>query len=50
MLRVTQTHDYDVIGELVDAPESGFSATQAAANPFPILQAPPARTSAIPVR
>ncbi|HSU59098.1 MAG TPA: 30S ribosomal protein S12 methylthiotransferase RimO [Bryobacteraceae bacterium] len=36
--RVTQAHDYDLVGELVDTPERAYSAPPLAANPFPILQ------------
>src|SRR6185312_9967868 len=35
---VTQAHDYDLVGELVDTPERAYSAPPLAANPFPILQ------------
>ncbi|HZQ56194.1 MAG TPA: 30S ribosomal protein S12 methylthiotransferase RimO [Bryobacteraceae bacterium] len=35
-IRITEAHDYDLVGELVDAPERFFTARQAA-NPFPIL-------------
>ena len=38
MLRITETHDYDLVGELVNAPEADFSTRKPAANPFPILQ------------
>jgi ribosomal protein S12 methylthiotransferase len=42
MFRVTEAHDYDLVGELIDAPES-ISRPQAAmaANPFPILSSQP---------
>lgn len=36
-MRVTEAHDYDLIGELVDAPEAGYSRPVQAVNPFPIL-------------
>jgi ribosomal protein S12 methylthiotransferase len=36
-MRVTEAHDYDLVGELVDAPEAGYSRPVQAANPFPIL-------------
>jgi len=37
-LRVTEAHDYDLVGELVDEPESLYvQPAKAAANPFPIL-------------
>jgi ribosomal protein S12 methylthiotransferase len=41
LLRVTEAHDYDLVGELVNPPESSF-----AANPFPIL--PSARQANVP--
>jgi ribosomal protein S12 methylthiotransferase len=37
MLRVTEAHDYDLVGELVDVPESAYVRAVQAANPFPIL-------------
>ena len=41
-IRITEAHDYDLIGELVDAPESGyFSALQTPASPFQILSSAP---------
>jgi ribosomal protein S12 methylthiotransferase len=49
-LRVTEAHDYDLVGELIDAPESSYLPTPGIANPFPILGAPPSshqRISAI---
>ncbi len=45
-LRVTEAHDYDLIGELVDAPESRYRAPQGI-NPFPILNSHPAQTYSI---
>ena len=40
-LRITETHDYDLVGELVDAPERIHSvAAPQLANPFPILTGP----------
>ena len=36
-LRVTEAHDYDLVGELVDAPELAYLRAAQAANPFPIL-------------
>jgi ribosomal protein S12 methylthiotransferase len=50
MLRVTEAHDYDLVGELVDAPELNFTERQPAANPFPILPSGSSRASSIPVR
>jgi len=49
-LRVTEAHDYDLVGELADAPEQSFVALQQAANPFPILSANSLRATGIPVR
>ena len=50
MFRVSEAHDYDLVGELVDARERRNPAAPAAANPFPILHTSHARPSAIPVR
>ncbi len=56
MLRITEAHDYDLVGRLTDQPERAFAhagGATAPANPFPILhvQAPQtARSYAIPVR
>ena len=36
-VRITEAHDYDVVGELIDLPESSYAALQQSANPFPIL-------------
>jgi ribosomal protein S12 methylthiotransferase len=48
LLRVTEAHDYDLVGELVDQPENSFTPARQAANPFPILQsAAPGSVSAI---
>jgi ribosomal protein S12 methylthiotransferase len=48
MLRVTEAHDYDLIGELVDAPELGYSRPAQAANPFPILNMSSVPSHAMP--
>jgi ribosomal protein S12 methylthiotransferase len=45
-LRITEAHDYDLVGELVDLPESRYIAPQIA-NPFPILNSHPAQTFSI---
>ncbi|MFL6465748.1 MAG: 30S ribosomal protein S12 methylthiotransferase RimO [Bryobacteraceae bacterium] len=45
-LRVTEAHDYDLVGELVDLPESRYTAPQVV-NPFPILSSHPAQTLSI---
>jgi ribosomal protein S12 methylthiotransferase len=37
MLRITEAHDYDLVGELIDAPEQGFVLPRQTANPFRIL-------------
>ena len=52
ILRVTEAHDYDLVGTLVDGPETGYgqSPAQVAANPFPILQAMTPKAAAIPLR
>lgn len=43
LLRVTEAHDYDLVGELVDGPEAKI-ASQFGANPFPILTSHPAQS------
>lgn len=50
LLRVTEAHDYDLVGELVDAQELNFTERKQAANPFPILPANTSRATSIPVR
>ena len=45
-LRVTEAHDYDLVGELVDAPESRSIAPQTL-NHFPILNSHPAHALSI---
>lgn len=37
ILRVTEAHDYDLVGELVDGSEQGYQSLKLQANPFPIL-------------
>ncbi len=36
-IRVTEAHDYDLIGELIDPAEESFNASKEAINPFPIF-------------
>jgi ribosomal protein S12 methylthiotransferase len=48
-IRITEAHDYDLVGELIDAPEQAYTAPVDASNPFPILSANPPRAS-LPVR
>ncbi len=53
IMRVTEAHDYDLVGELVDMPERAFAPSTdiAASNPFPILHvAQTSKSAAIPVR
>jgi len=50
MMRITEAHDYDLVGHLTNAPESAFHMAARAANPFPILGAQPVRAHGIPVR
>jgi ribosomal protein S12 methylthiotransferase len=38
-IRITEAHDYDLVGELVDGPEVSHRAAKQALNPFPILAA-----------
>ncbi len=50
-LRVTEAHDYDLVGELVDeAPAEAFPAAAVPANPFVVLNSIPTRPSALPHR
>ncbi len=52
-LRVTEAHDYDLVGELIDMPERSFATPTGATalNPFPILHAAETpKSAAIPVR
>ncbi|MBV8706396.1 MAG: MiaB/RimO family radical SAM methylthiotransferase, partial [Acidobacteriaceae bacterium] len=46
ILRVTEAHDYDLVGEIVDPPESRYIAPQVV-NPFPILSSHPAQTLSV---
>jgi ribosomal protein S12 methylthiotransferase len=48
-VRVTEAHDYDLVGELIDAPEV-IQAPRPAANPFPILGAAPAGSFSAGIR
>ena len=48
-LRITEAHDYDLVGELIDSPEQSYAPIPQAANPFPILSSHSQRTG-IPVR
>lgn len=48
-LRVTEAHDYDVVGELIDLPEKSYGPVAKLQNPFPILGSHSQRTN-IPVR
>jgi ribosomal protein S12 methylthiotransferase len=49
-IRITEAHDYDLVGELVDGPEPlREQAGTTIANPFPILASTP-KSTAIPVR
>ena len=50
LLRITEAHDYDLVGHLTNAPESAFQPAPQSVNPFPILAAQPARPHGIPVR
>jgi hypothetical protein len=48
VLRVTEAHDYDLVGELVGEPEleprTASTVNQSTVNPFPILTSHPAQT------
>lgn len=41
VLSISEAHDYDLVGALVDAPEERFDNPAKSANPFPILTAAP---------
>jgi ribosomal protein S12 methylthiotransferase len=49
-LRVTEAHDYDLVGELVDAPELFSTPAPHVASPFSILSAAPRANNFMPVR
>jgi ribosomal protein S12 methylthiotransferase len=49
-LRVTEAHDYDLVGELVDAPEQFYPPAPQLASPFPILSSTPRAGQFIPAR
>jgi hypothetical protein len=36
-MRITEAHDYDLVGELVDAPEQLYTPAAQLVGPFPIL-------------
>jgi ribosomal protein S12 methylthiotransferase len=51
VIRITEAHDYDLIGGLVDSPEQAprpAASLHKAANPFPILSTNPAAHASIP--
>jgi ribosomal protein S12 methylthiotransferase len=49
-LRITEAHDYDLVGELIDGPEKRVQERREASHPFPILHSSSAPASGIPVR
>jgi ribosomal protein S12 methylthiotransferase len=50
-LRVTEAHDYDLIGELVDAPEAGYSGpNRPPVGPFHILGSDPGKQAPAVIR
>jgi ribosomal protein S12 methylthiotransferase len=50
-VRITEAHDYDLVGELVDSAETAFGGqAPATLTPFPIYSQSSSRTGAIPVR
>jgi len=49
-LRITEAHDYDLVGELVDAPEQLYTPAPQLANPFPILPSASRAGQSIAVR
>ena len=51
ILRITEAHDYDLVGHLTDVPEKEMQAAARNANPFPILNTSQSgRAHGIPVR
>jgi ribosomal protein S12 methylthiotransferase len=42
MLRISEAHDYDLVGELIDSPEHSYMSPERTANPFQILNSTPA--------
>jgi ribosomal protein S12 methylthiotransferase len=49
-IRIGEAHDYDLVGELVDAPESSYLSAAANANPFPILSHASTASSNLAIR
>jgi ribosomal protein S12 methylthiotransferase len=50
-IRVTEAHDYDLVGELVDLPEAGYaSPKQAPVSPFQILNSNPTKPLSAAIR
>ena len=49
-LRITEAHDYDLVGELIDGPERDVEDRAQASNPFPILHSVSVPAAGIPVR
>ncbi len=49
-LRVTEAHDYDLVGELVDAPEHLYAPAPQPANLFSILPSAPRAGQSLPAR
>ena len=47
-IRITEAHDYDLVGELIDMPEQFASAAAMSTNPFQILSSNPAAHASIP--
>src|SRR5439155_6382029 len=49
-LRITEAHDYDLVGELVDAPEQLYTPAPQLTSPFPILPSASRAGQSIAVR
>jgi ribosomal protein S12 methylthiotransferase len=49
-LRITEAHDYDLVGELVDAPERLYTPAPQLSTPFPILPSAARASQSIPAR
>ncbi len=43
---MSEAHDHDLVGALVDGPEQAFNPLQST-NPFPILKSHPAQTYSV---
>ena len=49
-VRITEAHDYDVVGELIDAPEPSYIVLQQSSNPFQILSSNTSKSGTAAIR